>query len=467
MADSKKNSGIDLISDITEIAGIILIEVTTLLGLILVKFTNYAVEKITNRRPLKAITSKMLASKKKAKGLFALGWSASSKKEFRFSELDTRKHTAVIGSTGSGKSVCLGHLQTYSLLREHPIIFFDPKCSVASIREFREMCQFFGKKAYIFSSIETCGASFNPLLDGDLDDISDRIISSLIWSEPFYKNECVEALDEALIELKSLNRVITLKNICELLKKHPNKKNIKGLLNQLNKLNYGEFGKLLNDESDQALSYARVRRERACLYVGISSMGLSSSGNILNKIFFGGLLTHCKEVFNGQISGIRDPKDHPISIYFDELSSIIHEGFIELQNKCRSAGVELTFATQCPSDIDRISPILTTQIFENTNNLFVFNQIVPEHTEFFARTFGTVASTKKTHVTEGGEKQDRGSEREVEEFLVHGNIFRQLRVGQCVFLQRIPKRVEVINVSYREAKTEKEQVKQVEAPSAL
>ncbi len=282
-------------------------------------------------------------------------------------------------------------------------------------------------------------------------DISDKIINALEWSEPFYKNESIEALDDVLGALSYSNTTITLEAIAQELKKHKNFKNIKGLYNQLSKVVTSEYGSLLNSKSKDTLSFNRLRVEQACLYIGISAMGHSSSGSILNKMFFGGLLTHAKESLIGKVQGLNNPQDKPISIFFDELSSTIHEGFIDLQNKCRQAGMEITYATQGPSDIDRISPTLTSQIFENTNNLFIFNQIVPAHTEFFARMFGTINSEKKTHVIDNDQRQSMGTVREVEEFLVHSNILRNLRVGQCVFLQREPKRIDLLNVRYWKA----------------
>ncbi|MEE2670295.1 MAG: TraM recognition domain-containing protein [Bdellovibrionota bacterium] len=283
-------------------------------------------------------------------------------------------------------------------------------------------------------------------MGGNLNDISDKIINALEWSEPFYKNESIEALDDILVELQRSNIPITLDSIVEQLKNHRNFKNIKGLYNQLNKVNMSEFGQLLNSKGPDVLNFNQLRVENVCLYIGISAMGHSSSGSILNKIFFGGLLSHTKETLIGKVPGLIDPLKSPISVFFDELSSTIHEGFIDLQNKCRSAGIEITYATQGPSDIDRVSPTLTAQIFENTNNLFVFNQVVPIHTEFFARMFGTVNSEKKTHVIEKDQKQSMGTVREVEEFIVHSNILRNLRVGQCVLLQREPKRIDLLNI---------------------
>ena len=71
-----------------------------------------------------------------------------------------------------------------------------------------------------------------------------------------------------------------------------------------------------------------------------------------------------------------------------------------------------------------------------------------------------IQTIKKTYATEDDHRGGRGTERETEEFLAHANIFRNLRVGQCVFLERSPKRLELLNVRFtkeiplREAKKE-------------
>ncbi|MBI2521206.1 MAG: DUF87 domain-containing protein [Bdellovibrio sp.] len=444
------DGGFDVVSPladvINEIIKILIELLTVVLGIIIawlgvqIKRKYYG---IYNSNP---VTQKHLNCKKVAVEEEYLGYSASNKRKFYLQELNTKKHTAVIGSTGSGKTVCLRVLIDHALSMGKPVIYFDPKASLESVEVFRKMCERSGKKLYLFTDIAEDATAFNPLLDGSLDDISDRIINALDWSEPFYKNESIQALDDVLQCLAESQTVITLKNILLELEKHSNKKNIKGLVNQLGKVSRSPYGTLLNNESKDVLTFNRLRLKDACIYIGISSMGHSSSGQILNKIFFGGLLTHAKDSLIGKVPGLRNPEARPMSIIFDELSSTIHEGFIDLQNKCRQAGMEITYATQGPSDIDRISPILTAQIFENTNNLFVFNQIVPAHTEFFARTFGTVTSDKKTHVMEDNRKGDAGSVREAEEFMVHGNILRSLRVGQCVLLQRTPKRIDLLNI---------------------
>jgi len=455
---NNQNDGLDFVTPFIEIFTILfqhLIEILTIVfAYLITKLIEYIKVHHFNRRELKPITQKELKSKRQTELQGTIGYSTSFKTPFHFSELNTTKHTAVIGSTGSGKTVCTYLLIENALKKGMPVIYFDPKPNLENIDTFTKICEANGKKIYFFTDIVKAPVSFNPLSGGSLGDISDKIINALEWSEPFYKNESIEALDDVLEVLQSSNTPITVKEIVEELKKHKNFKNIKGLYNQLNKVHLSEYGQMLSSNSISCLTFNSLRTEEACLYIGISAMGHSSSGSILNKIFFGGLLTHAKDSLIGKVPGLGTPLSKPIALFFDELSSTIHEGFIDLQNKCRQAGMEITYATQGPSDIDRISPTLTAQIFENTNNLFIFNQMIPAHTEFFARMFGTLTGEKKTRVMENNQTQDSGSVREVEEFLVHSNIFRNLKVGQCVFMQRNPKRVDLINVRFWQPPTQ-------------
>lgn len=450
MSKKQNPSNDNIVGDIVDAIAILVEELVKIIGQLglwtskqLIKYIKRKYFGIYSSEPIKP---RQLKSKKTTNELGALGVSLNNKRVFNLSELNTTKHTAIIGSTGSGKTVCMRLLIENALSKAMPIIYFDPKANLENIETFKKICAASKRKLHIFSDITSDGTPFNPLLGGTLNDISDKIINSLEWSEPFYKNESIQALDEVLEALNSQNEDLTLEMIISELKKHKNLKNIKGLYNQLKKVSGSEYSHLINQTGSNVLSFNKLRMEDSCIYIGISSMGHSSTGHILNKIFFGGLLTHAKDSLIGRVDGLQDPEKKPISIIFDELSSTVHEGFIDLQNKCRQAGMEITYATQGPSDIDRISPTLTAQIFENTNNMFIFNQVVPNHTEFFAKMFGTTKTEKKTHVIDNDQRQSMGSVREVEEFLVHGNTLRNLRVGQCVLLQRIPKRVDLLNI---------------------
>ena len=50
---------------------------------------------------------------------------------------------------------------------------------------------------------------------------------------------------------------------------------------------------------------------------------------------------------------------------------------------------------------------------------------------------------------EDGEVQSKGSEREANENLVHPDIIKNLRVGQCILLRHSPSRIDLINIRNR------------------
>ncbi|MEI8338299.1 MAG: hypothetical protein WCF92_04120, partial [bacterium] len=56
-----------------------------------------------------------------------------------------------------------------------------------------------------------------------------------------------------------------------------------------------------------------------------------------------------------------------------------------------------------------------------------------------------------TYQTEDGSIGNRGSERNVNEFICHPDIIKNLKKGQCVLLQHDPTRVDLINVRNRRA----------------
>ncbi len=63
---------------------------------------------------------------------------------------------------------------------------------------------------------------------------------------------------------------------------------------------------------------------------------------------------------------------------------------------------------------------------------------------------GTVITKKLTSQTENGEEQSAGTVREVNELIVHPDIIKNLRIGQCVLLRQSPTQVNLINIRNRQ-----------------
>ena len=139
---------------------------------------------------------------------------------------------------------------------------------------------------------------------------------------------------------------------------------------------------------------------------------------------------------------------NPLGLYIDELSAVITDEFIEILNKCRGAKVEITSAFQTSSDINKISPELCQQVFENSLNWYVMKQRMQDAAELISTSIGTIESIKKTVRVEDDQEQSMGSQRNVEELLVHPNIIKNLDVGQCILFRQQPTRIDLMNVKY-------------------
>lgn len=374
-----------------------------------------------------------------------LGYSVSRGKPFKLSDLDTKRHCLIIGASGWGKSNLIRVLQENDLNQNRPLIFFDPKGSLSSIQEFIALCKKYQRKYYLFSEFHPETNFFNPLKSLDPTQSVALIMRSFVWSEPYYQAKSEFALNDAITYLKEKKIPVTLKNIYAFLHERDDNKDIQGLLANLSRIIHSTFGKLFDGPDAITKTIEDIRSERACLYIGLSTQGYGDLAKSIGKIFLSELMAHSYNV------GIRPDsetfsKTFPISVYFDELGSIIVPDFIDLLNKCRSSGIEITSAVQCMADLETLSEPLKRQIFENCNNIFIQKQISNQDAQFLSKAIGTYYTTKKTHMILEGEIEDRGSIRETQEYICHPNRLSEIRIGQCILLRHNPKDIDLINI---------------------
>lgn len=395
---------------------------------------------------LEKIDRKALDVKKTTDLEDSLGIDTKNRKDFLLDEIDFRRHSFIVGASGFGKTNLMSILQEHTLRKNKPIIFFDPKGDMEALNTFKEICERYKKPCYIFSEHYHDSISLNPVLEGTVNQVTDRIMRAFEWSEPYYRDASRRSLTKSLKILEASDQAFTLQAIFEELEKMESKENI-GLIAKIEAILESDFGKILNSDNE-GLTLSKVREERACLYIGLSTQGYGETAMAVGKLFLGELLYNSYKTLSDE----KDPKaglKNPISVYFDEFGSLVTPEFIELQNKCRGAGIELTLAVQTASDIDRINSDLTKQIIENSGNLFVLKQRMADSAKFFAESIGTVISKKQTFRIENGEQMETGSEREVHELIVHSDIIKNLNIGQCVLLRQGPTRLNLLNIRNR------------------
>ncbi len=415
--------------------------------------------------PLEKIEMKALNCKKKTENPEALGIDCSNKKEVLLKDISFARHSFIVGASGFGKTNLISLLQENALKLGRPIIFIDPKGDLEAMTTFKNLCEKNKKTCYIFSEFYDKSIKLNPVLEGTINQVADRIISAFEWSEEFYKNYSYKMLFQVLRELKNQNEEFTLRKIHDKLETEHKSKEIVGLLVKLETIIESDFGPYLEATSiDYTLS--KIRKEKACLYIGLSTQGYGETAMSIGKLFLGELLYNSYYTLRGP-QGESEGLKNPISVYFDEFGAVVTPQFIELLNKCRGAGIELTMAVQTPCDIDRVNESLTSQIIENSGNIFVMKQRLEDAASFFSNAIGTTIEKKETFATEDGEYSGRGTMRESHVNLVHANLIKNLRVGQCFLLRHDPTKINLINIRQRKTEFKKEEKEKLNQCKAL
>ncbi len=449
MKNDSSGGVIDLTTPIIEIIN----ELLNLIFKVLSSLIGTVINKIFKSKEIKSIPRSALKFKKVTETEDSLGISALSKRDIPLGSIDFSKHSFIVGASGFGKTNLISILQENSLKKGKALLFFDPKGDLEALLTFKNLCQEQGKTCYIFSEHYSDSIKLNPILEGSINQVADRVMRSFEWSETFYRDVSHRTLIQVLKDLKVRDKDFTLLNIHELLSNKYGSDKIIGLLVKLESLLESDFGNLLNGGRDD-LTFSKIRKEGASLYIGLSTQGYGETAMAIGRLFLGELLYNSYTSLNSY-EGLALAKKRPLSIYFDEFGSIVTPQFIELQNKCRGAGIELTMAVQSGADIDRISPDLTKQIVENSSNIFILKQRLDASASFFSEAIGTTISKKKTFVTEDGDIQSKGTIREANELLVHPDIIKNLRVGQCVLLEHNPTKIDLLNIRLRKEERHK------------
>ena len=446
MSNNKKNNdNIDIFTAFSELA-IILIEklIEGMVWIIARLLERYVFG--GGKNPVKKIEKRHLSAAKITAAPDSIGYSVTRRRDLPARELDRSAHTLICGASGFGKSVLMETLMDADVISGKPVIFIDPKGDAESMYRFVDLCRRHGRDFAVFSEHYKGegGINLNPVKEGSPVQIADRIHRSFNWSEEHYENLCYKALRKAC---KAAEGGTSYAMIWEQLinlsepgnsQKLFERKDAEGIITRLENVIDSDFGPLLGSDG---LSMKEIRNSDKCVYIGLPVLGYPHVARALGKTLLGDLA-------HGVYDSYRSIhcQNNPVGVYIDELSAVVTDEFIELLNKCRGAGMELTFAFQSPADIDKVSPDLCLQIMENAATWFILKQRMKSGAETFTGSIGTVLGKKDTVRIEDGDQLPMGSRREVHEMIVHPDIIKNLNRGQAVLLQHAPTRVDLVNV---------------------
>ena len=423
--------------------------------------------------------SSIIKKKKYKEELITLGKvKGSLYKEETLSEAQLNHHVHVVGASGYGKSVLLEHIVKDRIIKGKGMLFIDLKGDIETIERFKTYAKSVNRQSDVqmFSiSNQQISNTYNLILDGTATQLRDKIMLSLVWSEEYYKNQsssfllklliglcylrdnqnikfnlgtilyCIQKLDflQTLIEKipDSESKVKFIFEECYLfLRSSDQVKSLQGLKTQLESLIYADFGDLISRQDSELDLFESVQNQKL-VFIFLDSRRYGETAKTVGKF----ILQDLKMVSSRVDSEVLKVNRKQFTVIIDEFADLASEDFIGFLDRARSAKFGIVVAHQEICDLLRISPEFAGRLMGNTSTLYAFLQKRPESADLIGSIAGTRTTWKQTMRTQKilffdiqtGDK----SLREVEEFNIHPNIVKSLKVGECVSVKKYPEAV--------------------------
>lgn len=405
-------------------------------------------------------------------------WDKSGKKPVYLPFSALNKHVALVGTTGSGKTVTLYNFIISALAHKKAIVFIDGKGDIENIKKFRKTCEKVGVKPHIITLDGKTG--YNPLSTGTPTELTDKLVGMFDWSEEHYRLGATRFLQLLIKYMQLTGLPVNLGNIVkysdyktllnyelarnpdagkpkqsitpsfedvpsfeepetpaaaqapivadgagELLEriKSVDPRSISGMRDRLATLAEGDMAPMFTSPGALNLSDAIERGETVLFSVDSLRYPQQSKalGRLVTNDIKNCVSTHAR---NGSKS---------VGLFFDEFNVFASHEVVDIVNKSRSAGFEAVLSFQSLSDIDKLDngEALRRQIIQNCNSLIVQLQNDSHDAEELSGLFGTYETTAVTVQEDETGMAGLGSRRMVHGFIVHPDDIKRLQVGQA------------------------------------
>jgi hypothetical protein len=421
-------------------------------------FALWTRNKFVSWRSKKAITQKDSTS-------VLLGMDSLSKALIYLKEALRAAHMQVIGTTDAGKTFGLVQpMIAQDIEQGRGLMVIDGKADRDFLGQIYANAVRAGRAAdfLIFSLANiNISSTYNPFCGGTPEQIAERTFSTFGITHPYYKDVQFSAYRATLALLlkrgqtpmpgvirnllrdkdllrswvTDLNDSNLSKDIDGILDLSPEefKEKLSGLVNALGHFSQGITARLFNTRRSE-INLMDAIKQRKIIYFQLPTMQYQFLGSTTGKLVLQDLQSVISQI---QVEG-RKP-DKLFSVYLDDFNDYLYPEFVSILNKARSANVGVVFSHQSIGDLDKIDPNIRKIIMVNTNIKIFMRTNDPETAEHFAKIVGTQTAEKTTSrrsqnilgTTETGEE----SVREVEEFIIHPQVFKdELERGEAVVI---------------------------------
>lgn len=386
-------------------------------------------------------------------------------------------HVQIVGATGRGKteSVIIPWL-TQDIVQDHPAILIDGKGDWSIYERMKSVYEQNGLdlNSLIYFDIGSFESSFttNPIKYGSAQQITDRIFSTFDFDNSYFKatsyeacllviqvlsksfkegvtfkkiylaltddkffSEAIAKLDENEIELKRLATRYLAQSY------NDRQEKVAGFTSQLQPLAVGELSALVNGQVDGKGFFTIT--ECLCASVNQDNQKFTTALIFIPTLLYQKTGSRLGQMFLQELSWAVALKEREVnrkfhSVFLDEFSSFVYEGFINLLNKARSSQTAIHLSHQSLGDLEAVSPEFAQAVHTNTNVKCVLGVNDPQTSDFFAKHFGTQESEKTTERVKkskffgGMEHTGEMSLRATEEYVINPNRLRHYSRGEGV-----------------------------------
>lgn len=320
------------------------------------------------------------------------------------------RHLAIIGQSGVGKTVLGMNLLWQQTARGGGWIFIDAKLDKDVRDQLAYMAKIHGREdeLYVLNVDDPENSnSYNPLLAGDPDEISSRLLNLMPSTEnsagsDYYKQSAAFALSVLIGALQAAKRRYTFMDLAIMLQSAAamgkveslvpldspafmvlqvfldqyKKKDKGGVQIDINKVKdllggmamriaqfaQGKFGQVFNTATPE-IDVEDIVKHNKMLYVMLPTMGKDAAALNLGKMVLSDLRTAVAKM-QGLTKAERP--DPPFMCFADEMGSYVMPGISRVFEQARSAGIIMIPAFQTFANLASVSPEFEEMIIGNT-----------------------------------------------------------------------------------------------------
>lgn len=404
-----------------------------------------------------------------------------------------QRHTAIIGQSGVGKTTIGEYILWQQVARGGGFCFIDAKLDADTRDKLAYMMELVGRPDdyYVLNVDEPHNShSYNPLLDGDSDEVASRLLNLLpdASNSPgadFYRQQSNYALTVLIGALKAAKRRYHFSDLAILLQSDKalegllrlplspasrmplevflnqfRKKDKNGSSLDINKLKevlggmsgriatfaQNKFGQVFNTYTPE-INLTDIVMNNKCIYVMLPTMGKDTAALNLGKMILSDLRTAVYKV-QGLKPNLRP--NPPFIVFADEMGSYVMPGIARLFEQARSANICMLPAFQSFANLSVVSPDFADIIIGNTWNKILFKFASKDSPEIAAEIIGktmkfSVSYSLSESESEGAQNLRSNPQgntsagtglgqsfREKEEYRVTPDQLKSLGIGECI-----------------------------------